>query len=145
MYSWPLRHQTDLHAGADHAVDDAGQDDHAAVRVVPGVEDQRLQRRVGIARRRRQPLDDGFEDLVDAGALFRAREDRAARIEADDLLDLPLRLVGLRAGQIDLVDDRDDLELVLDRQVGVRERLRLDALRGVDEQQRALRRRRAIA
>ena len=59
-------------------------------------------------------------------------------VEADDLLDLPPRLVGLRARQIDLVDDRNDLEVVLDREVGVGERLRLDALRRVDEQQRAL-------
>ena len=124
--------------GANHAVDHARQDDHAAVRVVPRVEDQRLQRRVGIARGRRQPLDDGLEDLVDAGAFLGARENGAARVEADDVLDLPLGFVGLRPGQIDLVDDRDDLEAVLHREVGVRERLRLDALRGVDEQQRAL-------
>ena len=50
---------------------------------------------------------------------------------------LPPRLLGLRAGQIDLVDDRDDLEIVLDREVGVGQRLRFDALRGIDEQQRA--------
>ena len=58
-------------------------------------------------------------------------------VEADDVLDLPARLFGLRAGQVDLVDDRDDLEVVLDREVGVGQRLRLDALRGVDHQQRA--------
>ena len=127
--------------GRIDAVDHAGQDDHAAVRVVPGVEDQRLERRVGIALRRRQPRDDRLEDLVDADAFLRARQDRVARVEADDLLDLPLRLVWLRAGQIDLVDDRDDLEVVLDREVGVGERLRLDALRRVDQQQRALARR----
>ena len=61
-----------------------------------------------------------------------------AAVEADDVLDLPLAFVRLRARQIDLVDDRDDLEVVLDREVGVGERLRLDALRGVDQQQRAL-------
>ena len=44
---------------------------------------------------------------------------------------------GCGAGQIDLVDDRDDLEVVLDREVRVGERLRLDALRRVDQQQRA--------
>ena len=44
---------------------------------------------------------------------------------------------GCALGQVDLVDDRDDLEVVLDREVGVGERLRLDALRRVDEQQRA--------
>ena len=46
--------------------------------------------------------------------------------------------VGLGARKIDLVDDRDDLEIVSDGQVGVGERLRLDALRGVDEKQRTL-------
>ena len=56
-------------------------------------------------------------------------------------VDLPARLLGLRAGQIDLVDDRDDLEAVLDRQIGVGQRLRLDALRRVHQQQRALARR----
>ena len=64
-----------------------------------------------------------------------------AGVEADDLLDLPPHLVGLRAGQIDLVDDRNDLEVVLDGEIRVGERLRLDALRRVDEQQRALARR----
>ena len=59
-----------------------------------------------------------------------------ARVEADDVLDLPLGFVGLRAGQIDLVDDRDDLEVVLDREVGVGQRLRFDPLRRVDDQQR---------
>ena len=92
----------------------------------------------GVARWRRQPLHDRFENLVDAGAFLGAGQNRIAGIEADDVLDLPLRLVGLRARQVDLVDDRDDLEVVLDRQVGVGERLRLDALRRIDEQQRAL-------
>ena len=38
-------------------------DDHAAVLVVVRVEDQRLQRRVGVARRRRDPLDHRVEQL----------------------------------------------------------------------------------
>ena len=74
-----LGHQPDLHPRPEHAVDHAHQDDHAAIRVVPRVEDQRLQRRVRLARRRRQALDDGLEDLVDAGAFLGARENRACR------------------------------------------------------------------
>ena len=54
------------------------------------------------------------------------------------VLDLPPRLFRLRAGQVDLVDDGNDLEVVVDGQIRVGERLRLDALRGIDEQQRAL-------
>jgi hypothetical protein len=40
--------------------------------------------------------------------------------------------------QVDLVHDRHDLEAVLDREVGVRQRLRLDSLCGVDDEHRSL-------
>ena len=46
--------------------------------------------------------------------------------------------LGLGARQVDLVDDGDELEVRLERQVDVRQRLRLDALRGIDDEQRAL-------
>ena len=59
-------------------------------------------------------------------------------VDADDVLDLLLGPLGLGAGQVDLVEHRDDLEPGVDRQVGVGQRLRLDALAGVDHQQRAL-------
>jgi hypothetical protein len=49
-----------------------------------------------------------------------------------------LDAVGLGGGQVDLVEDRDDLVVGVDRLVDVGERLRLDALAGVDHQQRAL-------
>ena len=65
-------------------------------------------------------------------------QDRAFGIEPDDFLDLALRFLGLCARQVDLVDDRDDLEIVLDREVRVRQGLRLDALRGIHQEQRAL-------
>ena len=48
-----LGHQPDLHARPDHAVDDAHDDDDAPVGVVPGIEDERFQRRVGVAGGRR--------------------------------------------------------------------------------------------
>ena len=124
--------------GRIDAVDHADDDDDAAVGVVPGVEDQRLERRVGIARRRRQAVRRSPRGSratpVPSFALARIAP---VAVEADDLLDLPARLLRLRARQIDLVDDRNDLEVVLDREVGVGQRLRLDALRRVDQQQRA--------
>ena len=45
---------------------------------------------------------------------------------------------GVRVGEVDLVDDRDHLEVIVERLVDVGERLRLDALGGIDDQQRAL-------
>ena len=58
--------------------------------------------------------------------------------EADHVLDLLRHALGIGGGQVDLVDDRDDLEAGVDRELGVGERLRLDALRRVDHQHRAL-------
>ena len=49
------------------------------------------------------------------------------------------RRVGRR--QVDLVEHRHDLDALLDRGVAVGDRLRLDALRRVDHQQRAFARR----
>ena len=42
------------------------------------------------------------------------------------------------AGQVDLVDHRHQLQIVLERQVDVGQRLRLDALRGIHHEHRAL-------
>ena len=125
--------------GPQHAVDHADDDHDAAIGVVPGVEDQRLERRV----RDRRPAAAAAATIASriSGTpvpTFALASSASVAVEADDLLDLAARLLGLRARQIDLVDDRDDLEVVLDREIGVGERLRLDALRGIDEQQRAL-------
>ena len=57
--------------------------------------------------------------------------------DAEQVFDLLGDLVGARRGQVDLVDDRDDLQVVVERQVEVGQRLRLDALGGVDHQHRA--------
>src|SRR5262249_5158821 len=130
----PLRHQPDLHARSDDAIDHADDDDDSAVRVEPGVENQRLERSVLYAFWRRQTVDDGLEDLRNSRAELGAREDRARTVQAHDLLDLPARFFRLRSRQINLVDDRNNLEVVLDRQIGVGQCLRFDALRGVDEQ-----------
>ena len=53
------------------------------------------------------------------------------------LFDLLANALGLRRRQIDLVDDRNDFQIVMQRQIGIGERLRLHALRRVHHQQRA--------
>ena len=60
----------------------------------------------------------------------------AGRVDADDVLDLLPDALHVGARQVDLVDHGDDLEVVLHREVGVGQRLGLDALAGVDDQQR---------
>ncbi len=55
-----------------------------------------------------------------------------------ELVQLQLGLLHVARRQVDLVEHRHDLEVVLDRQVGVGHGLRLHPLRRVDEQHGAL-------
>ena len=70
--------------------------------------------------------------------VFAEMRSTCVRVVADQIGDLRRRRVGVGLRQVDLVDDGNDLEVVLDREIGVRERLRLDSLRRVDDEQRAL-------
>ena len=79
--------------------------------------------------------DDPLQDLLDADAGLGRGEDGVVGVDADHVLDLLLDPLGVGRGQVDLVDDRQDRQVVVDRQVGVGQGLRLDALRGVDDQE----------
>ena len=88
----------------------------------------------GLARRRRDPLHDGVEELGHPLArLGRDAQDRVGR-DAEDPLDLRRVLLGLGGGQVDLVEGGHDLEVVLEGLVAVGQGLGLDALGGVDQE-----------
>ena len=55
--------------------------------------------------------------------------------ESDEVFDLFDRLFRFGAGQIDLVDYRDELEIVFDCEVSVRQSLCFNTLRSIDDQQ----------
>jgi hypothetical protein len=75
---------------------------------------------------------------VDALACLRGDGDAVLGREPQHLLDLLGDLDRAGRGQVDLVEDGDELEVLLDREVGVHDGLRLDALGRVDDQERAL-------
>ncbi len=58
-----LRHRAHRVAAVERAVDHPHEGEHAAVLVVRGVEDQRPRRRLRVALRRRDAVDDGLEHL----------------------------------------------------------------------------------
>ena len=134
----PRLHGDDPLALAKGAVHEPDVRDDAPVRVELGVEDQRPRRGLGIARGRRDAGHDRLQHLLDALARLRRDPQHLVWIAADQIGDLGRHPLGLGARQIDLVEHRDQLQAGLDGRVGVGDRLRLDALGGVDDQQRAL-------
>ena len=131
-------HQADALALLQRAVDDAHQHDDAEIGVIPAVDQQRLERRLGVALGRGQALDDRLQHGLDVLAGLGGDRDGVGGVEADHLLDLLLDAVGVGGRQVDLVEDGQDLEVVVEGLVDVGERLRLHALAGVDDQHGAL-------
>ena len=132
------RHHADAQALLQHAVLHPHQGDDAEIGVVPAVDQQRLQRRVAVALGRRQALDHRLQQIVDAEAGLGRHAHGVGRVDADHVLDLLAHAVGVGRRQVDLVQDRDDLVIDVDGVIGVGQGLRLDALAGIDHQQRAL-------
>ena len=126
---WPLRQR---------ALDHAGQHDHAAIGIEPGIENQRLQL-IG----RRGPWAEECCCTIASSTSGTPRPVLALMASACEasrptaLFDHLLGALDVGAGQVDLVDDGNDLQPVIDRDVGVGQRLRFDALRRVHHQQRA--------
>ncbi len=112
--------------------------DHAAVGVVHRVEDQRAGRRVQVAAGRRDLGHDRVQQLHHALAGLGRHPQHVARLAADDAGQLGRVLVRLGRGQVDLVQHRDQVQVGAQRQVQVGQRLGLDALGRVDQQDRAL-------
>ena len=130
-------HHLDPVALADHPVDDADDDDDTQIGIVIAVDQHRLERRVAVAFGRGQAIDDGLQHIGDAKPGLGRDQDGVAGIDADDILDLFGDPFGFGRGQVDLVQHRHDLMIGVDGLIDIGQRLRLDALAGIDHQQRA--------
>src|SRR5665811_1306377 len=129
-----IRDSTDALALLEHAVDHAHQHHHAQIDVVPAVDQQRLERRLAVALRWRQPGDDRFQYFGHILAGLGRDHDRIGSVEADHVLDLLLDRFRLGRRQIDLIEHRHDFVAGVDGVIDIGERLRLDALAGVEAQ-----------
>jgi len=123
-------------AGGDPAVPHPDEGHDAAVRVVLGIEDEGLERSFRIPHRRGELLDDGFEELVDPRPELGGNGNGLERVQAQVGIDLFADPIDVGRGEIDLVDYGKQREVVLHRHVEIRERLGLDTLGSVDEDER---------
>ena len=131
-------HEAEFIALFDRPLADADVGEYAAERVVFTVEHEAPQGGVGRTGGGGDPLDDRGQHGVDVLARLRTDLQRVVRVEAQHVLDLFQHVVHAGDGQVDLVHDGDDLEVLLDRRVGVGHRLGLHPLEGVDQQERPL-------
>ncbi len=106
----------------------------ALVGVVVGIENQRAQRGALVPARRRDVPDNLLHHGADVGAQLGGDARRVVRGDADHVLNLFPHPLRLGAGQVDFVDDGQNLQARVDRQISIRKGLRLDALGRVHHQ-----------
>ena len=132
------RHEANLLTCLDGTVDDADERDDTTVGIEVRIEDEGLERCVGVALRRRDALDDGLEQVMHADTRLARGEYRLVGGNRETLLDLGTHALGVGGGQVDLVDDGNDLEVGVHGEQGIGDRLRLDTLGGIHDENRAL-------
>ena len=133
----PSRHHLHDIARFDRPVHQADVADDAAVIIVHSIKDQCLERRVVAPLGMRDAGNDLFEDVRDAGSFLGAAADRFGSVNADHVLDFMPDLLGTRRRQIDLVQHGQNSQVIVDGLISICQRLRLHALRGVDDEQSA--------
>ena len=121
----------------ERAFHDATLENHAAIAIEMGVEDQRFQRRGRVALGTRQLPHDSCEHVVNALAGLGGNGDRLERIQPQIRVDLLAHALDVRGRQIDLIDHRQQFQIIIQGQVEVGDRLRLDPLGSIDHNQRA--------
>ena len=130
-------HKAGAVAAVELSVDHADEDDDAEVFVEPRVDNQRAQGGFGVAGRGGDFFDDGVEDLVDALSAFGGDGDGLGGVDAGHVLDFFLDAEGVGGGQVDFRQGGDDFQPEVGGGVAGGDGLGLDALRGVDQQERA--------
>jgi len=118
----------------DLTVKDADVQHHAFVVVVLAVKDQGAQLAHLLRGWRRQALNDAVEEFMDSLAGLGAHGQAVFSSQTKNLLNFHRHLVRIGSWQVDLIDDRNQREIVADREVCVGHGLRLHALRGVNHQ-----------
>ena len=134
----PGVHESHPIAGGEGTVADPAREHDSPIDVVLGIEHQGLQGRLRLSGRGRQALHDSLEHPVDANPVLRRDGQGGKRIEPEILVDLLEHPVHVRRRKIDLVDHRQQLEVVLEGQIQVGDCLRLDPLGRVDDDDRAV-------
>ena len=89
---------------------------------------------ITVTLRRRNRRDHRVENLGDSVATLRGGEDDLIVVETDDVNQFLRNALGLSGRQVNLVHHGDQCQVHLHREVDVGERLRLDALRRINDQ-----------
>src|SRR5690606_28301396 len=112
-------HKFDSLVRTYRSVENAEIDFNSAKRVKNRVEDHRLERAVRIPFRGIDPVNYGIQNFLNTEAFLGAGMDNVFRLASDHIDDFLRYLFGHGVRKIDLIQNRDDFQVVLQGQVEV--------------------------
>ena len=131
-------HHLDLGSFFHTAVHNTAEYDNTFVCIINGVKDQRLQRCVHISVRCRDPCHDLLQDFFYIQSCFRRNPGGIVCLQSDHIFDLIYHSVRLCTWQVDLIDNRKYIQVMIQCQINIGKCLRLDSLSCINYQDRAV-------
>ena len=113
------------------ALKDPAVNDRSTKGIVLGIEDQCRQRRFRVALGGWNPLNNGLENLFDSDSLFGRTLQMRKGVQSQFGIDLFNHALHIGCRKINLIDDRNDGEVIVHREKEIGNGLGLDALSGV--------------
>ncbi len=117
-------------------IDHTNKNNNAFIHIIFHIENKRFERLTRITIRRRNKTYHLLKQKVDIKALFRRNFLNIFFLELKNFLELTDSFVQVDVSDIDLVNDRHDLKIIIDRQIIIGHSLRLNTLRCINDQQR---------
>ena len=119
----------------DRAIQNLEINDDAPERVEHRVKDQGLQRRIGVALRSRDAVNDCIKDGGNAFTSARTATNDVTGIAPQQLNNFVFHLIGVGTVHVNLIDYRNDFQAIVNRHVQVGDSLGLHTLRCIHNKQ----------
>ena len=121
-------HHTDLCAFLYASVHNTTEYNNALISVINRIKDQRLQRCIYIPARCRNLCHDLLKHFTDIQTGLRRNPRCILCLKSDHIFDLTDNTIRIRTWQVDLIDDRKDIQVMIQRKIYIRKCLCFDSL-----------------
>ncbi len=132
------RHHTDLRSFFNTAIHNTAENDNSLICIIDRVKDQRLQRSLYVSLRSRNLRNDLFQNFFNIQSCLSRNSRGIMSFQTDHIFDLIHNTIRLCTRKIDLIDDRKNIQIMIQCQINIRQCLCFDSLRRIHNQDRAI-------
>ena len=138
VFLCPGCHHADGGAFFHRPLHDAAENDDPFIGIIGRIENQGLERRLGVPCGGRYLMDNGFQHILNIDACLGRYMGRVTGIQANHILNLRSHPLRLRAWKVNFINDREHVQVMVQGQIHIGQCLGLYALGCIHHQHRAV-------